>query len=266
MLIENDWAENCTGFLVGQRVSDVGDYKIFLVSNKHALPNDPVLREQAGEITLHCNVRGPNGTTVGATPVLPLRFADGSRIWQEHPDPDVDVLAFDVTHLVTAIPRIQWRFARDVDFADKEKLEQWDITIAEDVLVVGYPSGITQGTANLPLVRAGIIATRIGECFADEVEENGVARPRVVRGFLVDGATVRGSSGSPVVLKPSVGRVVKGTVQANVRSSALLLGIIAETLYAPVTNYIQSFAGLGLAFDAETVLETIESSLCGREG
>jgi hypothetical protein len=45
-------------------------------------------------------------------------------------------------------------------------------------------------------------------------------------------------------------------------SPPLLLGIIAETTYAPIPiserDYIPSFAGLGLAFDAETVKETIE--------
>ena len=41
----------------------------------------------------------------------------------------------------------------------------------------------------------------------------------------------------------------------------VLLGIVSETGYAPVrtpTGTIPSFAGLGLAFDAETVRETIE--------
>jgi hypothetical protein len=167
-------------------------------------------------------------------------------------------MAFDVTSLVVGIPRMRWRFAAYSDFGGKDKLEALDITIAENILVVGYPSGLTQGTVNLPLVRSGIIATRIGEQFVDEIEENGVTRARTIRGFLIDGATIPGSSGSPVVLKPSVGRVVKGAIQANVRPPALLLGIIAETLYAPVSKYIKSFAGLGLAFDAETIKETIE--------
>ena len=129
LLIKNDWAEDCTGFLVGRHVSDVGEYKIFLVSNKHALPSELDLREQTDEITLHCNVREPNGTTVGTAPTLPLHFADGSRIWKEHPDRDVDVMAFDVTHLITGIPRIRWRFARYADFADKENLDEWDIRL-----------------------------------------------------------------------------------------------------------------------------------------
>ena len=50
-------------------------------------------------------------------------------------------------------------------------------------------------------------------------------------------------------------RLVMGT------ALAVLLGIIAETRYAPIqtaTGAIPGFAGLGLAFDVETVRETVE--------
>jgi len=244
-------------------VSDTYDYQIFLVSNKHALPRESNRREGVSEITLHCNIRGPNGKTLGEAVPLPLHFDNGCRIWREHRDSDVDMMAFDVTSLIVE-GKMPWRFAAYLDFVDKEKLEEMDITIADDVFVIGYPSGLTQGTANLPIVRSGIIATRIGEPFVDEVEEDRVIRPRTVRGFLIDGATIPGSSGSPVVLKPEWGRGAKATYHTTTytdkRAPALLLRIVAETLYASVkTRYqdIVSFAGLGLAFDAQTIKETI---------
>ena len=93
-----------------------------------------------------------------------------------------------------------------------------------------------------------------------KIEENGKKRERNIRGFLVDGGTVPGSSGSPVILKPTIGRFVDGNIQLG-SSPALLLGIISETYYAPIESMgwnIPSFAGLGLAFDAETIRETIE--------
>jgi hypothetical protein len=167
-------------------------------------------------------------------------------------------MAFDVTSLIASTPELQWRCATPSDFLHEETREEYGISVAEDVLVVGYPIGIKQGTSNLPLVRSGIIATRIGEPLVDVVDEDEIARERTVRGFLVDGGVIPGSSGSPVVLKPSIGRYWQGTIHANIRIPPFLLGIIAETRYAPVSEYQKSFAGLGLAFDAETIAETIE--------
>jgi hypothetical protein len=64
----------------------------------------------------------------------------------------------------------------------------------------------------------------------------------------------------PVVLKPTAGRIVDGKLSFAPRPS-LLLGVLAETRYASVRAAaadIPSFAGLGLAFDVETISETIE--------
>jgi len=104
-------------------------------------------------------------------------------------------------------------------------------------------------------VRSGIIATQIGETLIDYVEEKGTKRQRVVRGFLIDGATIPGSSGSPIVLKPVTGRAVKGNVVLGI-AHPMLLGIVSETLYSSVKTAkwdIPSFAGLGLVFDADTI-------------
>jgi hypothetical protein len=41
----------------------------------------------------------------------------------------------------------------------------------------------------------------------------------------------------------------------------VLLGVVAETMYAPVqlgAAVIPSFAGLGMAFEVETIRETVE--------
>lgn len=259
MLIENDWGDSGTGFLVS-RQTNKDQAKIFLVSNKHVLNSDPNFRLQASEMKVHLNYRGLDGNLIGKKALLPLNFHDGSKIWREHPDRDVDVIAFDVTQLLIENPQIEKKWATYSDFADTQKIDEMEITIGEEVMVIGYPSGLKQGRTNFPLVRSGIIATRIGDPFIDEIKEKGTLRQRVVRGFLVDGATIPGSSGSPVVLKPITGRVVKGVLQLG-GVPPLLLGIIADTMYAPVKTEkweIPSFAGLGLAFNAETIKETIE--------
>ena len=100
----------------------------------------------------------------------------------------------------------------------------------------------------------------IGEQFEDEFLDGKNTRRRVIRGFLIDGATIPSSSGSPVLLKPVSGRVVHGEIVPDI-PPPLLLGIVSETFYAPVKTEqrdIYSFAGLGLVLDAETIKETIE--------
>ncbi|HMD78999.1 MAG TPA: hypothetical protein VKF39_03340, partial [Nitrososphaerales archaeon] len=113
-----------------------------------------------------------------------------------------------------------------------------------------------------PIVRTGTLATPPCEVLQDEVRiPDGGRRTRRLRGFLVDGGVIPGSSGSPVILRPTIGRLVKGKIQLGV-PPALLLGIVAETKYAPIQvsgDDSMSFADLGLAFDASTIKETIES-------
>jgi hypothetical protein len=106
-----------------------------------------------------------------------------------------------------------------------------------------------------------VISTKIGACIKDKVQDNqGNTRNRNLRAFLIDGATVPGSSGSPVVLKPVIGRIQGNAIHMGA-APPVLLGIVAETKYAPVqlgAGVIPSFAGLGLVFDVETIYETIE--------
>lgn len=261
MLIRNEWNEQGTGFLVFRAI-DEKTGRIFLVTNKHVLHERAQMRQRATRVSLYLNVKNADGSVTGQTAELPLNLDDSSKRWREHPDRDVDVLAFDVTPLLVQYPQIEKRWADYALFADRTKLEEFGITIGEEVLVIGYPLGMRHAKTNFPLVRGGIIATRIGENLEDEYrEENETIRKRVLRGFLIDGAVIPGSSGSPVVLKPTPARFTRQGIMLGSPPPPILLGIVAETRYAPVrtpTGYIPSFAGLGLAFNAEVVKETIE--------
>ena len=260
MLIENEWGEKGTGFLVSRLIDDKYG-RIFLATNKHVLNKNDRIRQSATWIRLYLNFKNADGSITGKTAKLTLNLSDGSKRWREHPDQDIDVLAFDVSPLIARYPQIKGKWADYSDFGDQTKREELDVTIGDEILVIGYPLGIRQGATNFPLVRSGMIATRIGETLEEDYEESdGTLRKRILRGFLIDGATIPGSSGSPVVLKPTTGRFVKGKIVIGF-PPAILLGIVAETRYAPVrtpAGDIPSFAGLGLAFDAETVKETIE--------
>ena len=81
-----------------------------------------------------------------------------------------------------------------------------------------------------------------------------------IPGFLIDASIVPGSSGSPVVLKPIVGRKVRDQI-AMETAKPYLLGIVSATETAAIrveSTLFPTLAGLGIVFDVETIHQTIE--------
>lgn len=258
--IQNQWGNHGTGFLV-YRSMDVKEGRVYLVTNKHVLHKDPIQRQAATHINIRFNTKEPDGSLGTIDGNIPLDLADGGKRYREHYDIDTDVLALDVTDVMAKNPRIKKKWVGYDMFADEDKRDELDISVGEEVVTIGYPLGLTQGDTNFPLVRQGIISTRIGYPVRDQVENpDGTLRDRTMRAFLIDGGIIPGSSGSPVVLKPVIGRHVKGNIMLGT-APPVLLGIVAETKYAPIhtdKGSIPGFAGLGLVFDVETIRETIE--------
>ena len=266
-LIESTWSNATllietqdgrgTGFLVG-RPSGENEWRIFIVTNKHVIDEDASKRQAMTSVRLHINVNDA-GTIVGNVVDYPL-VINSDHIWREHADSDIDVLAINAVPLFKLLNNIANKFVPEDQFAVASKRQELDITAGEEIVVVGYPSGIRQGKTNSPVIRQGIIATRIGEeLHEEESDGSGGVKIRISRGFLIDGGTIPGSSGSPVILKPVTGRhigkdIVMGT------APPVLLGIVAETRFAPINagnEIIPGFAGLGLAFDVETIVEVL---------
>jgi hypothetical protein len=248
--IDNPVGESGTGFLV-YRVVDADRGRVFVVTVRPSVPY----------VVCHFNTKDSNGTSGTLHGQVPLASPDGSKRFREHPDPDTDVYAIDVTDVMNLNPTIEKRWATYDLFADEAKRAELDITVGEDIVTIGYPRGLRQGASNFPLIRQGLIATKIGSSLMDRVVGTGGAlRERTLRAFLIDGATVPGSSGSPVILKPVIGRIQGNAIMMGT-VPPVLLGIVAETKHAPVqvgAGVIPSFAGLGLAFQVETIRETIE--------
>jgi hypothetical protein len=259
--IENEWGGQGSGFLV-MRESDAGDGsgKIFLVTNKHVVSEDPTIRAVASKLTCYFNSKELDGSDRAVAMEVLLRTHDGGISYREHPHLDTDVLAVDITlwismHRTTL--NLSW-IGYD-DFGFNAKLSELEVSVGDEIMVLGYPGiypeGFRHGDTSLPIVRQGIIATKIGTALQDEIDDgSGGTRARILRGFLYDGASIPGSSGSPVILKPVVGRLIGSNIHMY-PAPMILLGIVAETRYASGSN---NFAGLGLAFDAATIRETIE--------
>lgn len=258
--IDNPQGESGTGFLVLREIAP-SQGRVFLLTNKHVICRDSAMRSSVHHIRCHFNTKESDGSAGTVSGEIPLINPDGSKRFREHPDADTDVFAIEVTDVIQLNPKIEKRWATYNDFALEAKRTELDITVGEDIVTIGYPLGLRQGDSNFPLIRQGVISTKIGTRLKDKVQDSqGNIRNRTLRAFLIDGATVPGSSGSPVVLKPVIGRIQGNSIIMG-SAPPVLLGIVAETKYAPVqlgAGVIPSFAGLGLAFDVETVQETIE--------
>ncbi|NOZ21987.1 MAG: trypsin-like peptidase domain-containing protein [Planctomycetes bacterium] len=258
--IENQWGDGGTGFLVSRPISEK-EGLVFLVTNKHVIHEESVRRNSASHITCYFNSQDTDNTLKACPVKRELSDADGTKRYREHSDADTDVLAVNVTPILLSNPGLKFTHVGDDAFADSAKRTELDITAGDEIATLGYPLGFRQGDTSLPLLRQGILATEIGCPVCDVVENpDGSPRERMRRAFLVDGATVPGSSGSPVVLKPVFGRLVRDKIEGKL-APPLLLGIVAETRYAPIVvgkEVKPGFANLGLAFDVETIRETID--------
>jgi hypothetical protein len=257
--VENEWKKGGTGFLVIRKLGKKQG-KVFLVTNKHVIHPDPESREKAQYLTLFLNVRETDGAVAGKTFQVPLH-EDDRKLWREHPNPHVDVLAVDITSLINSQPNLENRGADYSLFATPQVIKEENITEGEEVFVLGYPLGLFHPRVHSPLVRQGIVASKIGERIQVRFRSSSGGPQRVeIPGFLIDAHVIPGSSGSPVVLKPIIGRKVQDKIEM-VTATPYLLGIVSATETAAIRMEGSAFAtlaGLGIVFDTSTIQETIE--------
>ncbi len=171
--------ESCsaTGFFYEQ------DDKLYFITNQHVVIDEEKCFVP-DEIIL--NLHKKIGNSVG----FPIKLYDSSRkpLWLEHPTyhNDVDVVAIPVDKNRMTEFHIE-SFSKDFCLPRNRY-----VSIGDDLLVVGYPLGIYDSAHNTPIIRSAIMAS---------------VYPLPFKGkccFLIDSCLHNGTSGSPVLLKPSV--------------------------------------------------------------
>jgi len=182
--------------------------RIFLVTNRHVLIDEG--KDHYPEIIkfiVHINssnVRENREITLG------LYDDSGKMKWKEI-NPMIDVAAFDVTEEISkgcfVIPFSKSNFVP----------EDIEIGVGADVLVIGYPLGIFDEVFNLPVVRSAILATFYPVPFQGNPF------------FLVEARLHPGTSGSPIVTKPTNILAVRGGGIRMIGGNAVfLLGILSH--------------------------------------
>ena len=191
-----------------------------------------------------------------------LNIEDFPHAWFMHPDPEVDLAIIPMRPLEQAA-RDQgvelYYHAIDSRLApDAATLRALDAL--EEVLFVGYPSGVWDQVNLMPILRRGTTATPMALDFEGRQE------------FLIDAAVYPGSSGSPVfVYQPDTLRPTQG-----VGKKFLFAGVVAAVFFREEANHLvpvpvpannhgmvmgSEMIDLGLVIKAQAVVEVINAYL-----
>ena len=153
---------------------------VFLVTNQHVLADQEHNRyPDSIRVRLHTDAQN---LTQNEDVDLPL-YAKGKPLWRGFSDADVAVLPV-ASDLKTS-------YVISVITAAQLPPDNVRIQPGQDVLILGYPLGWADEHNNLPIVRQGMLASAYGSPF----------HGRHV--CLIDARLHRGTSGSPVITKPS---------------------------------------------------------------
>lgn len=132
-----------------------------------------------------------------------------------HPDPNVDLAAFPVGPFVNQMESAGTpAFFRALGAMNiPSDVDEGSFTAIENILMIGYPTGMWDSANNLPIVRRGITATPYARDYSGRPE------------FLIDCACFPGSSGSPILIADSGSYSTKaGNIAVGTRF--YLLGIL----------------------------------------
>jgi S1-C subfamily serine protease len=190
-----------------------------------------------------------------------LDIEDFAAAWFLHPDPAVDLAIVPLMPLETAA-RAQGAelYYHGIDtrrVLNASGMHQFDAL--EDVLFIGYPSGIWDHVNLMPILRRGTTATPLALNFEGREE------------FLIDAAVFPGSSGSPVF-------VVEHPKSAALRPTKPIYrfaGVVTAVFFRAETNEIVSapvpasatvatcsgaeMVDLGLIIKAQAVLDILDA-------
>jgi len=205
-------------------------------------------------------------------PAFGVRFQininDFSHAWFLHPDPEVDIAVIPMRPLEQAA-RDQgvelYYHAIDSHLApDAATLRALDAL--EEVVFVGYPSGVWDQVNLMPIMRRGTTATPMVLDFEGRPE------------FLIDAAVYPGSSGSPVfVYKPETLRSSRlSQLDGGGGRKFLFAGVVAAVFFREEANRLVSapvpannqpmmmgseMIDLGLVIKADAVIAAVNAYL-----
>ena len=153
-----------------------------------------------------------------------LNIDEFPAAWHLHPDPEVDLALVPLAPLQQAAQQQGVElYVEPIDsrlIPDTATWQQFDAL--EDVLFVGYPSGVWDQVNLMPILRRGTTATPAALDFEGH------------RQFLIDAAVYPGSSGSPVFIERRGGQVSRREATRDL----LFAGVVAAVFFREEAHHI----------------------------
>jgi hypothetical protein len=231
---------------------------------------EPAASNKAAFAVMHITKEDNNGELLIEPIRVMLRDEKGHDLWTGHHEGDVDVAVLRVTDYVAEASAIKAHYKvgyiRESDFATYAHIKDTHLNIGDQIIVLGYPINIVEGRSSIPVARGGVIGT---------------PPDRKFRGkdfFLIDCATIRGSSGSPVFVPVRPYTVSYDEAKKLTTINSLqpyfpkLLGIVSATVSdweliirrtdafgaPPKETSVMDTANFGIVFPAKVISETLD--------
>ncbi len=192
-----------------------------IISNKHVLTKTP-----------RCSFSITRKADDSLGPDLSQHFEIAVNNLQQrvigHPDPAIDIAILPIYPILNekglSISSLFYTTLNEMLIPTPEVMQT--LSAGEDILTVGYPSGVLDSVHNLPIFHRGITAT------PPYVRYNGEDN------FLIDVTTWQGSSGSPVFIYNPSGWIDPVRHITNLTPRVLLVGIVYGVLEVGINGNV----------------------------
>lgn len=231
------WAEMPTGktsataFLYNAPVEGKPEQSIpLLVTNYHAVKN-------AKRVVVEFVER--QGDLPDTTKKLFVEI-DNSLLLK-HSDETIDIAAAPLGPLLNSREAIgRPLFFRSIDSGLIPKPDVLsELAAMEEIVFIGYPSGLRDEKNSTPLIRRGITSTPVWNDFQGSPH------------FLIDAGVFPGSSGSPVFILNQGAYATK--LGLNIGSRILFLGVLSETMVRQSTSDV--YLGIGKVLRSDVLAQ-----------
>ena len=218
-----------TGFLISAPGPN-GRTRTVLVTASHVFETMP-------GPTAHIGYRFLNkdGSWTYTPKTLKIRDAAGHELWTHHPARDVAAIA------ITAPPEFAKAAIPEDYLASEETLVRFHVGTGDEMLVLGFPHGLSANSAGFPILRSGRVASYP------------MTPAAIFPTFLLDFTVFPGNSGGPVYMSVQSRR---RPGQEGTEEGAFIAGVVTQELELN-THQME----LGIVTQAKFIRETVDLAL-----